>query len=151
MSAYFITGTDTGIGKTHATCALLHRYAAAGCRALGMKPVAAGLEAGANEDVTCLMAASSVSAPMAWVNPYALQSAIAPHLAAAEEGRDIRFAPIHEALGHLRSLADVVLVEGVGGFRVPLGPEGDSADLAQTLGLPGILVVCLRLGSIKKS
>jgi dethiobiotin synthetase len=82
------------------------------------------------------------------VNPFAFKNPVAPHLAAAEEGRDIRFAPIHHALNALRQQADVVIVEGVGGFRVPLGPEGDSADLAQTLGLPVILVVGLRLGCI---
>jgi dethiobiotin synthetase len=149
MSAYFVTGTDTEIGKTFITSALLHRFALDGRSAVGMKPVAAGLDGqGLNEDVEQLIAASSVKADRALVNPYAFKSAIAPHLAAAEEGRDIRFAPIHAALADLRRQADVVLVEGVGGFRVPLGPEGDSADLAETLGLPVILVVGLRLGCI---
>ncbi|GAB2181825.1 dethiobiotin synthase [Denitratisoma sp. agr-D3] len=149
MSAYFITGTDTEIGKTFTTCALLHCFAREGRSALGMKPVAAGLDgAGHNEDVEQLIAASSVKVDRALVNPYAFKSPIAPHLAAGEEGRLIRFAPIHDALGQLRRQADVVLVEGVGGFRVPLGPEGDSADLAETLGLPVILVVGLRLGCI---
>ncbi|HEY6898624.1 MAG TPA: dethiobiotin synthase [Rhodocyclaceae bacterium] len=149
MSAYFITGTDTEVGKTFATCALLHRYAAAGRRAVGMKPVAAGLDAtGANEDVVQLAAASWVDVPAELINPYAFRSAVAPHLAAAADGREIRFAPIHAALAELQRRAEVVLVEGVGGFRVPLGPEGDSADLAQTLGLPVILVVGLRLGCI---
>jgi dethiobiotin synthetase len=128
---------------------LLHRFAQAGRSTLGMKPVAAGLDAnGSNEDVVCLQAASSLIAAPELVNPFAFKSPIAPHLAAAEEGRDIRFAPIHHALNALRQQADVVIVEGVGGFRVPLGPEGDSADLAQTLGLPVILVVGLRLGCI---
>jgi dethiobiotin synthetase len=149
MSAYFVTGTDTGVGKTFVCCALLHRFAQAGRSTIGMKPVAAGLDAnGSNEDVVCLQAASSVIAAPELVNPFAFKSPIAPHLAAAEEGRDIRFAPIHHALNALRQQADVVIVEGVGGFRVPLGPEGDSADLAQTLGLPVILVVGLRLGCI---
>jgi dethiobiotin synthetase len=155
MNAFFITGTDTDVGKTLVTCALLHCYRAAGIKALGMKPVAAGLDdSGRNEDVEQLLAASAWSAPddaagfRDQVNPYAFRSAIAPHLAAAEEGRDIRFFPIHDALAQLRRQAEVVLVEGVGGFRVPLGPEGDSADLAQTLGLPVILVVGVRLGCI---
>ena len=149
MSAYFITGTDTEIGKTFVTSALLHRFRQAGLSSLGMKPVAAGLDGhGLNEDVEQLMAASSVQADRVLVNPFAFKHPIAPHLAAAEEGRDIRFAPIHTALAQLRQQADVVLVEGVGGFRVPLGPEGDSADLAETLGLPVILVVGLRLGCI---
>lgn len=149
MSAYFVTGTDTGAGKTFVCCALLHRFAQAGLSTIGMKPVAAGLDAnGCNEDVELLRAASSVAAAPELINPFAFKSPIAPHLAAAEEGRDIRFAPIHNALNALRQQADVVVVEGVGGFRVPLGPEGDSADLAQTLGLPVILVVGLRLGCI---
>lgn len=149
MSAYFVTGTDTGVGKTFVCCALLHRFAQTGLSTIGMKPVAAGLDAdGCHEDVALLRAASSVAAAPELVNPFAFKSAIAPQLAAAEEGREIRFAPIHHALDALRRQADMVVVEGVGGFRVPLGPEGDSADLAQTLGLPLILVVGLRLGCI---
>lgn len=149
MSAYFITGTDTEIGKTFVTCALLQRQAQQGVRAVGMKPVAAGLDAdGRNEDVEQILAAAPVAAPRELVNPYAFNAPMAPHAAAAEEGRVIRFAPIHAAFNQLKTLADTVIVEGVGGFRVPLGPEGDSADLAQTLGLPVLLVVGLRLGCI---
>lgn len=147
-SAYFVTGTDTGVGKTFISCALLHCFAQKGLSTIGMKPVAAGLDAsGRHEDVVRLCAASSIAAAEL-VNLFAFKSAVAPHLAAAEEGREIRFAPIHEALAALRRQADVVLVEGVGGFRVPLGLEGDSADLAQTMGLPVVLVVGLRLGCI---
>ena len=121
MSAYFVTGTDTNVGKTFVCCALLQRFAQAGFTTIGMKPVAAGLdEQGLNEDVELLRAASSIKAVPELVNPYAFKSPIAPHLAAAEEGSVIRFAPIHHALGELRQQADVVLVEGVGGFRVPL-------------------------------
>ena len=149
MKAYFVTGTDTGVGKTHVCCALLHRFAQQGYSTIGMKPVAAGLDAdGRNEDVELLRAASSVAATTELINPFAFKSPIAPHLAAAEEGRAIRFAPIVEALGKLVQQAEVVIVEGVGGFRVPLGPDGDSADLAQALALPVILVVGLRLGCI---
>ena len=149
MTAYFITGTDTEIGKPFVPCALLRRLARQGVRAVGMKPVAAGLDAqGRNEDVEQILAAAPVAAPRELVNPYAFLAPMAPHAAAEEEGRVIRFAPIHAAFNQLRTLADTVLVEGVGGFRVPLGPEGDSADLAQTLGLPVILVVGLRLGCI---
>lgn len=148
-SAYFITGTDTEIGKTLVTCALLRLLALQGINAVGMKPVAAGLdEQGCNEDVSQIVAASPHQAAPSLVNPYAFKRPMAPHAAAAEEGRTIRFAPIHEALNTLRQQASTVLVEGVGGFIVPLGPEGDSADLAQTLGLPVILVVGLRLGCI---
>ncbi|CAG4883027.1 dethiobiotin synthetase [Georgfuchsia toluolica] len=149
MSAYFVTGTDTGVGKTFVCCALLHRFAQAGASTIGMKPVAAGLDAdGCNEDVVLLRRASSVAAAPDLVNPFSFRNPVAPHLAAADENREIRFAPIHHALDALRQQADVVIVEGVGGFRVPLGPEGDSADLAQTLALPVILVVGLRLGCL---
>ncbi len=147
--AYFVTGTDTGVGKTHATCALLHAARCRGQTAIGMKPVAAGADAnGRNEDVDRLIAASSVAAALELVNPYCFQAPVAPHLAAAEEGMAIDFDKITGALKELRSLANLVLVEGVGGFRVPLGPTTDSADLARAFGLPVILVVGLRLGCL---
>ena len=149
MSAWFITGTDTDVGKTLVASALLSVFAGKGCSCIGMKPVSAGVDAaGRNTDVESLLAASTVKASRELVNPYLFRSAIAPHLAAMEEGREMRFAPIHAAFGQLRQIADVVVVEGVGGFRVPLGREGDSADLAQTLNLPVILVVGLRLGCL---
>ena len=148
MSAYFITGTDTGVGKTLVSCALLRLWARRGIAAVGMKPVAAGLDAaGRNEDVEALLGAG-LAASRELVNPYAFAAPIAPHLAAAAEGREIRFAPILAAFDTLQAQAPAVVVEGVGGFRVPLGRDGDSADLARTLGLPLILVVGLRLGCL---
>jgi dethiobiotin synthetase len=147
--AYFLTGTDTEIGKTFITCALLHRAAAEGLRAAGLKPVAAGTdEAGRNEDVENIRAASSLQLPDEILNPYCFKAAVAPHIAAAEEGRRIDFATIQAACDTAREMADLVIVEGVGGFRVPLGETGDSADLAVALGLPVILVVGMRLGCI---
>ena len=147
--AYFLTGTDTEIGKTFTACALLHAARAAGLAAAGLKPVAAGVDAnGRNEDVDQLVAASSVALPPAVVNPYCFRAAVAPHIAAAEEGRAIDFAVIADAVATARRQADFVVVEGVGGFRVPLGVDRDSADLAVALGLPVILVVGLRLGCI---
>jgi dethiobiotin synthetase len=147
--AYFLTGTDTEIGKTFTACALLHAARAAGFAAAGLKPVAAGVDAnGHNEDVDSLVAASSVALPSAMVNPYCFRAAVAPHIAAAEEGRAIDFAIIADAIAAARRQADFVVVEGVGGFRVPLGVDRDSADLAVALGLPVILVVGLRLGCI---
>lgn len=146
---YFLTGTDTEVGKTFAACALLHAFQRQGRAAVGMKPVAAGTdESGRNDDVERLIAASGVQAPRALVNPYCFASPIAPHLAAAEEGRAIEPAAILDAYAQLAAQADVVLVEGVGGFRVPLGEGFDTADLAQVLGLPVILVVGLRLGCL---
>lgn len=146
---YFITGTDTEIGKTFVACTLLHAARRAGYSALAMKPVAAGVEAdGENEDVRRLQAAASVAAPRDLVNPYLFSPPIAPHIAAAEAGRPIEIKVIQQALGALQPLAEVVVVEGVGGFRVPLGPDLDAADLAVALGLPVILVVGMRLGCI---
>lgn len=147
--AWFITGTDTEVGKTFVACALLHALRRDGSTALGMKPVAAGFDAdGKNEDVEQLIAASSLLAPRALVNPYAFRAAIAPHIAAAEEGRTIELAHIVAAFEQLHGLADAVLVEGVGGFCVPLGADLDTADLAVALDLPVILVVGMRLGCI---
>lgn len=147
--AWLIAGTDTEIGKTFVSCALLHAARAAGHTALGMKPVAAGVDdSGDNEDVTALIRASSHVAPRALVNPYLFEPAIAPHIAAADAGVSIEFATIEAAFADLQAQADVVLVEGVGGFVVPLGETQDTADLAVMLGLPVILVVGLRLGCI---
>ena len=147
--AWFVAGTDTGVGKTFVACALLHALRNRGLNAVGMKPVAAGCDAaGNNEDVVQLIAASARQAPRALVNPYAFRAAVAPHIAAAEEGQCIEIPRIVEAFAQLRELADAVLVEGVGGFCVPLGPHCDTADLAVALQLPVILVVGLRLGCI---
>ncbi len=146
---WFITGTDTEIGKTFVACALLHAFRRTGVTALAMKPIAAGFdEQGVNEDVERLLAASSFAAPRALVNPYGFRAAIAPHIAAEEEGRTIELLHIAASLTKLQTMADVVLVEGVGGFCVPLGAGGDTADLASLLGLPLILVVGMRLGCI---
>lgn len=147
--AWFVTGTDTEVGKTFVTCALLHALKSQGIRAVGMKPVAAGTnEHGCNDDVEALIAASGVEAPRELVNPYLFHPAIAPHIAASEEGRSIDIDRIVDSFDTLRGLADAVLVEGVGGFCVPLGPHSDSADLAEQLALPVILVVGMRLGCI---
>lgn len=147
--AWFIAGTDTEIGKTFVACALLHAARARGWTAVGMKPVAAGVDAdGRNEDVEQLRAASSLALPPRLVNPYLLRSPIAPHIAAAEEGVRIDCGTIAQAWRELAAQAEVVVVEGVGGFRVPFGDDEDSADLAVALGLPVILVVGMRLGCI---
>ncbi len=149
---YFITGTDTGCGKTEITLALMQLLQAQGRSVLGMKPVASGAVESAqglrNDDALRIQQAGSQQLPYATVNPYIYQPAIAPHLAAEQQGEEIRFQRIRDGYLELASLADVVLVEGVGGWRVPLGPDGDVAELASTLGLPLILVVGLRLGCI---
>ena len=149
---YFITGTDTGVGKTLICCALLHGFAALGKSVIGMKPVAAGAVHGpaglVNDDVALLRAASNVDAPLALVNPYCFEPPIAPHLAAEQAGVVIDLTIIAAAFERLAAVADIVIVEGVGGFCVPLNFGEDSADLAQRLGLPVILVVGLRLGCL---
>ena len=147
--AWFVTGTDTEVGKTFATCALLLALRHQGIRAIGMKPIAAGTDDnGRNDDVERLIIASGTDAPRELINPYLFQPAIAPHIAAAETGRVIAIEHIITAFDTLRGMADAVLVEGVGGFCVPLGPHCDTADLAETMGLPVILVVGMRLGCI---
>lgn len=149
QAAFFVTGTDTGVGKTLVTCALLHATRRRGSSAVGMKPIAAGVEDdGGNEDVVRLLAASSIQPPVELVNPFLYDLPIAPHIAAREAGRPIEIGTIRQAFDRLRMLADVVWVEGVGGFRVPLDERYDTADLAQILALPVVLVVGMRLGCL---
>ena len=147
---YFVTGTDTGVGKTVAAVALLRAFAADGRRAVGMKPVAAGIEPGAsvNADVAALAAAGNVDAPLADRNPYAFAEPIAPHVAAARAGSAIALEPIARAYARLAAHADVVIVEGAGGPLVPLSPHADMLDVAKRLALPVVLVVGVRLGCL---
>src|SRR5882757_249465 len=151
-SSLFVTGTDTGVGKTLAACALLHQLRGRGLRALGMKPVAAGVEPSpegpVNPDVAALRQASSWPGPLAQVNPYLFEPPIAPHLAAAAVGVRIRIGSIVQAFQALRGSADVIVVEGVGGFLVPLNEQQDTGDLAVALALPVVLVVGMRLGCL---
>ncbi|WP_045728480.1 dethiobiotin synthase [Xanthomonas sp. GPE 39] len=150
--AFYVTGTDTGIGKTIASTALLHALRARGQRAVGMKPVASGCEPHAdgwrNEDALALQAASVPCPTYHDLNPYALPLPLAPELAAADAGVQLSLQPITEAFARLRALADVVVVEGVGGWAAPLSATLDQADLARALGLPVVLVVGLRLGCL---
>jgi dethiobiotin synthetase len=154
-AAYFVTGTDTGVGKTHVACKLIKDYVAQGYKVIGMKPVAAGCElvdgAWVNEDVLKLEAVSNVSAPRHLVNPYSFNEAIAPHIAAEKAGVEINIDVIKQAFEVLTELADIVIVEGAGGFLVPLNNEKTMADLALALNIPIILVVVMRLGCINHS
>lgn len=145
---FFVTGTDTGVGKTRVSCALLQTFAAAGKTVIGMKPVAAGCENEKWMDVELLVAASNVTATRDQVNPYALIPSLAPHIAARQSNIEIDIKVICKAYSELHSLAEVIIVEGIGGFLVPLNNRHDSADLAQALSLPVILVVGLRLGCL---
>jgi dethiobiotin synthetase len=146
----FITGTDTGVGKTVVAVALLRALVASGQRAAGMKPVSAGIDAGAsvNADVAALFEAGNVDAPLADRNPFAFVPAIAPHLAAAEAGVRVDLAVISAAYDRLASLSDVVVVEGAGGVRVPVDATHDMLDIATQLRLPVLLVVGMRLGCL---
>ncbi len=154
MSAkgFFVVGTDTGVGKTRVASALVRAYAQLGYRSVGMKPVAAGAElqqgVWMNEDVAQLQAASNLQVPLEELNPYLFREAIAPHIAADHKGVNIELPRIRAAYEALAERADVVIVEGAGGFRVPLSASRDMADLAQMLGLPIILVVGMRLGCL---
>jgi dethiobiotin synthetase len=149
---FFVTGTDTGVGKTLICCALMHGLAALGKSVIGMKPVAAGAtltpEGWLNDDVASLLAAATVTAPLSTVNPYCFEPAVAPHLAARQAAVEIELDTIERAYDELALRADIVIVEGVGGFCVPLGDDHDSIDLAVRLDLPVILVVGLRLGCL---
>jgi dethiobiotin synthetase len=148
----FVTGTDTEIGKTLVSSAILHKLVQAGQRACGMKPVAAGafMRDGRlhNEDADQLAAAGNVHLPQHITTPYMLREPAAPHIAAALENKTIELVPILAAYADILAVSDATVVEGVGGFRVPLNDAQDTADLAVQLGLPVILVVGLRLGCI---
>ncbi|MGB7815804.1 MAG: dethiobiotin synthase [Methylotenera sp.] len=150
--AFFITGTDTGVGKTYAACKLIQDYVAQGYKVIGMKPVAAGCEfvdgEWVNEDVLRLTQTSNVKAPRELVNPYSFKAPIAPHIAAEQAGVEIKIEVIQQAFNQLASMADIVIVEGAGGFLVPLNHRQSMADLAAALDNPVILVVGMKLGCI---
>ena len=151
-NSYYITGTDTGIGKSVASAALLHALRARGLRAVGMKPVASGCEATGqgwrNGDALALQQASDPMPAYADVNPYALPHPLAPELAAADAGVTIELAPIVSAYARLAATADAVIVEGVGGWAAPLTARLDQLDVVRALKLPVLMVVGLRLGCI---
>ena len=148
----FVTGTDTGVGKTLVSAALLHTLARHHRRVVGMKPVAAGLieHAGqwVSEDVLALRAASTLTVPAALDNPVALPDPLAPHIAAERAGRSVTVAGLLSAHRELQAMADVVVVEGAGGWRVPINDHETLADLSVALALPVVLVVGLRLGCL---
>jgi dethiobiotin synthetase len=152
IPAVFVAGTDTGIGKTHVSCALLHALRQAGEAACGMKPVASGCvetdEGRRNDDALALLASGSVPLPYELVNPIALSEPLSPHLAAAHEGRTIALPPLREAFDALRASHDRVVVEGVGGWMVPLAPGLLASELPKAWELPVVLVVGLRLGCL---
>jgi len=148
----FITGTDTGIGKTVISCAMLEKLKQMGFRAQGMKPIASGCELTEqglrNEDAEALIENSSFVQSYDLVNPYAFEPPVAPHLIAAELEVGINFDVILENFKQLEVGMDYVIVEGVGGWQVPINEKQTVADLAIKLNLPVVLVVGVRLGAI---
>lgn len=152
-AAVFIAGTDTGIGKTHAACALVHALRQAGYNSCGMKPVASGCvstpDGLRNDDALALQAAgSNPLLDYALINPVSLRDPLSPHLAAAHDGVLISLLPMRVAFDRLMLGHQRVVVEGVGGWMVPLGPKLLAADIARQWQLPVILVVGLRLGCL---
>ena len=152
MIGCFVTGTDTGVGKTLVSAGLLHALARHHRHVVGMKPVAAGVVHWggdcASEDAIALRAASTVAVPAALDNPVLLPDPLSPHIAAARAGVQIDIAAIVHCYQALAAQADAVVVEGAGGFHVPLSDTATGADLAQALALPVVLVVGLRLGCL---
>ena len=148
----FITGTDTGVGKTLVSCALIHSFVSRGLKVVGMKPVASGSEQTPeglrNADALAMQSTANVTAEYGLINPYCFAPAIAPHLAARQAGQEIGLSRLRSAYQQLEKLADVVVVEGAGGWRVPSEPVGYLSDFPEALRLDVILVVGLRLGCL---
>jgi dethiobiotin synthetase len=150
MKRWFITGTDTGVGKTYAACAFTRRLVSLGFEVAAMKPVASGCEMTVdglrNEDAEALMAAMNVPMGYERVNPFAYEPAIAPHIAAAQQGRMVDIRRIAEIADGVR--ADHLVIEGAGGWCVPLDATRLFPDLVRALGADVILVVGMKLGCI---
>jgi len=149
---FFVTGTDTGVGKTLAATALLHAFGARGLATAGMKPVASGAHATTeglrNDDALALAAAASVTLPYDVVNPYCFEPAIAPHLAAAEAGVAVDLGTLIMNYLQIVAQCDVAVVEGAGGWLAPLNEDAPFAAIPAVLSLDVILVVGLRLGCL---
>lgn len=151
--AYFVIGTDTNVGKTYVASALVQHFVQSGLKTVGMKPVASGCELNQqgeliNEDALALINVSNVKAPLDLINPYRFKPAIAPHLAAEQVSVAVKLDSIIQAYQQLTTLAEMVVVEGAGGFFVPLNQTETLADLSVQLNIPIILVVGMRLGCI---
>lgn len=152
MVGLFITGTDTGCGKTEITLGLMQKFQQQGGSVLGMKPIASGAAMTThglrNDDAVRIQSQASFEVPYEAVNPFVYEPPIAPHLAALQGGNPIDIGEIVQAYRQLSSEADQVLVEGVGGWHVPLGEQDTLADLARSLALPVVMVVGMRLGCL---
>ena len=152
MFALYVTGTDTGIGKTLASCALLNALRGHGLRAGGMKPVSTGCTRidgeWRNADALALQAAGEPGIAYADINPFALEHPLAPELAARDAGVEVSLLPILASHARLSDHADALVIEGVGGWAAPLSASLMQADLVRMLRLPVLLVVGLRLGCL---
>ncbi|ORU93508.1 MAG: dethiobiotin synthase [Cycloclasticus sp. symbiont of Bathymodiolus heckerae] len=151
-AAFFITGTDTDVGKTYISTLLVKGFRERGCRVSGFKPVAAGAKfldgEFKNEDALELMQEASVNFPYRIVNPYCFEQAIAPHIAAEQEGVEVEMPCIQAAYAKHVEQSELVIIEGAGGWMVPLNKVMGFDDLALAVGAPVILVVSLKLGCI---
>lgn len=152
MSGVFVTGTDTGVGKTRIAAALLQVCRERGLRSAAMKPVASGCRQTAeglrNADAVILQQAATLSLDYETVNPYAFAAPIAPHIAAQQAGVEIDLRHIQAGYNTLAARADCVIVEGAGGWYAPLTAQHSIADLAAILALPVVLVIGMRLGCL---
>lgn len=152
LRGFFVTGTDTNVGKTTISCALIATLQQRDLKVAGMKPIASGAARTANglrnDDAVTLQRAAAIDVAYDWVNPYCFADPIAPHIAAKNARQTIDIGIIVTRAKQLLSKADVLIVEGIGGWKVPLNDDYTSADLAVALGLPVVLVVGLRLGCI---
>jgi dethiobiotin synthetase len=149
----FVTGTDTGVGKTFVSAGMLYKADAQGLRTSALKPVAAGCEDTVNglrnEDALILQQAINTPLSYEQINPIALSAAMAPHVAAEQEGRRITVSRLEGfCRGVLMQRSDFTVIEGAGGWRVPINTRETLADLAQALALPVVMVVGMRLGCI---
>jgi dethiobiotin synthetase len=152
MKGFFVTGTDTAVGKTLVSVSLISALQQQGKTVIGMKPIASGCEQTAaglrNDDTLQLQAQADIKVPYEQINPYAFEPAIAPHLAAEKVGVNINIDKLHTAFENLGAQADAIIVEGAGGWLVPINKTHTMADLAVSLGLPIVLVVEIKLGCI---
>lgn len=152
---YFVTGTDTGVGKTVVSLELMRLLQAQGHVVTGMKPVASGCHHETpglvNTDALQIQAQASFTVPYKLINPYAFEPAIAPHIAAAQAGIEINLNVIEAAFAELGQEADRVVVEGVGGWMVPVNVSQTMADVAVALDLPVVLVVGIRIGCLNRA
>lgn len=148
MNPFFVTGTDTDAGKTYVSVKLLEKAASEGKTTLGIKPIASGCENDINDDAVKLKAASTVDLPLNTINPFRFINPIAPHIAAKQESKSLDAKTICDAIQPLLNQADFTIVEGAGGLMVPLNDQETLVDLIQTLDIPVILVVGMKLGCI---